>query len=339
MRSVNSRLVATNRDETTMSHSFISRLANVQIFRRFLGKPFLGVNEALWNQLPAGWRASRALSTYGVFLNSLVKRRANRTQFHGTFFMRNRPEIKLICSMADQRPIGSTLKMIILACSNGAEVYSILYAIRSVRPDLTLHVHAVDISEEIVKIAREAVYSPAKTSLVCENIFERLAPYEIANMFHEENGRFRVKPWIAQGIDWRVGDAADPKLGKELGPADIVIANRFLCHMKPFAAETCLRNLMNFVKLGGYLFVSGVDLDVRTKVASELAWLPVTELLKDIHDGDPSVRRDWPWKYWGLEPLDARRSDWRTRYAAVFRIGAPSQDLTQTAESTQRLQL
>jgi hypothetical protein len=106
-----------------------------------------------------------------------------------------------------------------------------------------------------------------------------------------------------------------------LGRQDMVIANRFLCHMAPPEAETCLRNIAHLVNPGGYLFVSGVDLDLRTRLASELGWTPVPYLLEEIHDGDPSVRRDWPWKYWGLEPLDAKRPDWRVRYASVFRLG------------------
>ena len=70
----------------------------------------------------------------------------------------------------------------------------------------------------------------------------------------------------------------------------------------------------------GYLFVSGVDLDVRTKVALDLGWEPVPELMAEIHDGDPLVRADWPLHWWGLEPLDRRRTDWQTRYASVFRL-------------------
>jgi hypothetical protein len=105
-----------------------------------------------------------------------------------------------------------------------------------------------------------------------------------------------------------------------LGPQDIVVANNFLCHMEPPAAESCLRNIAGLLDRGGYLFVSGVDLDVRTKVAHELGWGPIPVLLKQIHDGDPLVRKDWPWRWWGLEPLNHNRDDWRTRYAAVFQI-------------------
>jgi hypothetical protein len=90
--------------------------------------------------------------------------------------------------------------------------------------------------------------------------------------------------------------------------------------MPPKEAEDCLRNLAQLVKRDGYLFISGVDLAVRSKVAQELGWKPVTELINEIHEGDPSLRRDWPLQYWGLEPLDRGRIDWKMRYASVFQL-------------------
>ena len=52
------------------------------------------------------------------------------------------------------------------------------------------------------------------------------------------------------------------------------------------SAELCLRNFAPLASPDGYLFVSGVDLDVRTKVALDLGWEPVPELL----DRDPRRR-------------------------------------------------
>ena len=90
--------------------------------------------------------------------------------------------------------------------------------------------------------------------------------------------------------------------------------------MSPPEAERCLRNVARLVSPSRYLFVSGVDLDVRTKVARELGWEPVQELLEEIHEGDPYLRRYWPGQYAGLEPLNKRRRDWRIRYAAAFQL-------------------
>jgi hypothetical protein len=89
--------------------------------------------------------------------------------------------------------------------------------------------------------------------------------------------------------------------------------------MAPADAEKCLRNIGQLIDLRGYIF-SGIDLDVRTKVAADLGWEPVEELIEEIHDGDTSVRADWPWQWWGLEPLNRNRRNWKARYAAAFRI-------------------
>jgi len=86
-------------------------------------------------------------------------------------------------------------------------------------------------------------------------------------------------------------------------------------------AERCLRNIALLVKPGGYLFVSGIDLDVRVKVARALGWRPVTELLREVYEGDSSLNERWPEDYWALEPLRASRPDWEVRYASVFQLG------------------
>ena len=165
-----------------------------------------------------------------------------------------------------------------------------------------------------------AGYGPQASEVVKSSIFDGLTEAEMREMLHCEGDQRRSKPALREGITWQVGDASDPQLVSVLGSQDLVIANNFLCHMDAPSAEKCLRNLAQLVRPGGYIVVSGVDLDVRTKVALDLRWAPVAELMDEIHDGDVLVRADWPWEWWGLEPLDRRRADWQTRYASVFRI-------------------
>lgn len=310
------------RSRNSMSESIVASVSRVKVLRRCIGRPFLRVNEFAWNRLPSSLRALRPVSAYGAFLQSLVRLKSERAQNHGTSFFRNRPELELIRTLVSQRPKGSTLRIAVLGCSNGAEVYSIMWTIRSARRDLRLDVHAIDISDEILEIARKGVYSLGKNPLVHWPIFEHVTEEEMAALFDKEQDQVRIKPWIAGDIHWQIGDARDPNLAERFGPQYIVVANKFLCHMAPPDAERCLRNLAHLVKPDGYLFVSGVDLEVRTKVAVDLGWTPVLDLLEEIHNGDRSVRRDWPWKYWGLEPFNSKRPDWRTRYAAVFQLGS-----------------
>lgn len=307
-----------------MSDSIVDMLSKVKILRKCMGRPFLRANEWVWNRLPPSLSALRPVCIYGMFLQSLVRLRTKRMQFHGTLFFRNRPALELIRSLAAQKPQGSTLRLTVLGCSNGAEVCSILWTIRSARPDLELEIHAIDTSAEILEVAQNGVYSLGENPLLPNvPIMERLSESEMSKLFDKEDeDAVRIKPWIAQGVRWQLGDAGDPSLAGRFERADIVVANNFLCHMEPADAERCLHNLPHFVLPGGYLFVSGVDLEVRTKVARELGWAPVSDLLEEIHEGDPCVRNDWPWKYWGLEPFDRQKPDWKTRYAAFFQIGS-----------------
>ena len=225
--------------------------------------------------------------------------------------------------LARQRAHGSTLRIAVLGCSIGAEVYSILWIIRSARPDLKVLLKAVDISKEILSFAEKGIYSADTSQSVNASIFERLTETEMVEMFDWEGNQAKIKPWLAEGITWQHGDAGDPELVNILGPQDMVVASNFLCHMARADAERCLGNIARLVSPGGYLFVSGIDLDVRTKVALDLGWEPVRDLIVEIHDGDRCVRADWPWAWWGLEPLNRKRHDWQTRYAAAFRIASP----------------
>lgn len=282
---------------------------------------FLRFNGWLWDRIPPSATDSQLLRSYGLWVNTLVRRESSREMSLGTFFLRNRPELRLIARLAGARN-GQALNVAVLGASNGAEVYSIVWAIRAFEPLARPAVHAVDISPEALESARAGTYSLTGSEVVGEPIFERLSELEMVDLFDRQHDRFRVKDWISQGISWHLADACDPLLRDLLGPQDIVVANRFLCHMAPANAEKCLRSIARLVAPGGYLFVSGVDLDVRTRVANELGWKPVRELMQEMHEGDPSLRSAWPCKYWGLEPFDRNRLDWQMRYASAFQLGS-----------------
>jgi chemotaxis methyl-accepting protein methylase len=289
------------------------------VLRRGVETALLKVNRRIWRRLPTRVRDLRAIQAYGRWLHALISRRADREMYFGTLFVRNRPALDLMRRLFAERPQGSSVRVAVLGCSVGVEVYSILWTLRRARPDLAILVDAVDISPEVLAIGEEGVYGPQTAETTHESVFERLTEAEMLEMFDWNGDQGRVKPFLREGITWRVGDAADPRLVEELGSKDLVVANNFLCHMDAPSADRCLRNFAQLTSPGGYLFVSGVDLDVRTNVAIDLGWEPVPELMADIHDGDPLVRADWPWHWWGLEPLDRRRHDWQTRYASVFR--------------------
>ncbi|HEX4038296.1 MAG TPA: CheR family methyltransferase [Acidobacteriaceae bacterium] len=307
--------------------------------RRTLRERYLGIQMRFWKHCPAGWRSSWIGKRWGWHIHALVRALSSRQQYFATFFLRNRPEMNLMCRLLEQKPRGAQVRIAILACSKGAEVYSILWAIRSARPDLDIRVHALDISPEIVEFASQGIYSlqpppgegeaagqPGDVARTTHRdqrapLFERVSEAEMEQIFEMDGDEAKVRPWLREGITWSSGDAGDPALGEQLGPQDLVVANRFLCHMTPPVAARCLTNIGRLVAPGGYLFVCGIDMDVRARVALAQRWKPVTEMICEIHDGDVSLREGWPLEYWALEPLRDDLPNWQMRYASAFQIG------------------
>ena len=296
------------------------RLLKVRLFGKSPLNAFLGLNQRLWNRFSFSLSASRPIGFYGIFLHRLARIRDDRAQALSTFFLRNRPALELIGRLMQQKQPGDTVRVAVLGCSAGAEVYSVAWRIRRARPDLKLRLSATDISSDAVEFAKRGVYSHASSPLTTTPVLERMSPAEMEEMFERDGDAVKVKPCLREGINWYLGDVGDPGILDVLGPQDLVVANNFLCHMADHDAERCLRNIARLVAPHEYLFVSGIDLDVRTKVARELGWEPVPELLEKIHGGDPCMTSIWPCHYGALEPLDKRRRDWETRYAAFFRI-------------------
>jgi hypothetical protein len=121
-----------------------------------------------------------------------------------------------------------------------------------------------------------------------------------------------------------LSSARDPKL---MGwTSGLHGGEHFLCHMNPSDSENACGSSLAQRSREDTLFVAGVDPGVGERVARDLQWEPILELLKDlelieeIYAGHPSVRGDWPWACRDREPFDTTRDDWWICYAAVFQL-------------------
>jgi SAM-dependent methyltransferase len=303
-----------------MDQSVIVNLLKTKVVGKILVGAFFRPNQKLWSTFPSTVTKFPAMRAYGSWLHTLARMRPIRMSYFYTSFFRNRPLLELARRLADQKSRNSGLKIAVLGCSIGAEVYSLVWTIREKRQDLNIVVNAVDLSQEALDFAQNGTYPPDPAQFTEAQILASLTDQEMREMFDRDGDRMTIKPWIKEGITWRVGDAADSQLADMLGPQDMVFANNLLCHMYPAEAERCLRNVVSLVTPGGYVFVSGIDLDVRTRVVRDLRLEPVIDLIEEIHNGDHTLITDWPFKYWGLEPFSMARPDWRMRYSSVFRV-------------------
>src|SRR5581483_8765678 len=67
-------------------------------------------------------------------------------------------ELELMRRLVSRSNI-SQMKLTVLACSKGAEVYSIAWTLRKAFPGLDLRISAIDISQEIVEFVEKGVYT------------------------------------------------------------------------------------------------------------------------------------------------------------------------------------
>ena len=280
------------------------------------------VAEILWNRLPRPvltWRTTHVLGR-------AMHRRACRVQPRGgggtytanyTRFFRNVPQLELLRDLALEIAPPRPIRIAVLGCSTGAELYSAIWMLRMARPNQEVHALGVDLSETCIRTAAAGVYALGTREVegISETTHERL--------FLRQQNTLRIQDWLKQGITWWIGDVCSSDLPGHFGLHDLVLANNFLFHMQQDRAGDCLRNVTRLVAPNGYLFLGGVDLDLRTRSARELGLVPVAARLAEIYTAEEGMLTAWPFRFWGLEPMDTKRHDWPVRYTTVFRLPAP----------------
>lgn len=291
------------------------------------------VARPVWNRLPERMTCTRAARAFGHFMHRHYIRYQDRHQSHVTRFLRNLPQLNVLCLLLSEGA-GDSLAIASIGCSTGAELYSALWLLQTRFIGREVRGVGVDISPWAVEVAREARY-PKRTKRAGTDLpveVSGLTEGECEGLFCEDDGQWRVRKDIRAACTWAVGDVRDASTVTALGQYDVVMANNFLGPMADAEASACLRQVMQLVKPGRYLVVEGIDLDVKCEVLGGSGWQPLTHDLEQVYFAD-YWKRGWPWIRWAHEPIDQRRPDWSVRYATIFQapqVDAATAQLTPT---------
>jgi SAM-dependent methyltransferase len=267
----------------------------------------------LWKSVPRPAQSWKAMQTIGHLIHRRVCRVRERGGGNYTRFFRNLPQLEVLRDLVLESPRKDTLKILVLGCSTGAELYSLLWMVRMARPEQKVQAWGVDLSPSCVGTAVAGTYPIDATELA--GISETAYP----GLFTRQADTLSVQRWLKEQATWSVGDACSPDLPAQFGLHDLVLANNFLFHMPEARAETCLRNIVRLVAPNGYLSVAGADLDIRSRAVRDVGLWPITAKMVDIYTAD-GLLEAWPLEFWGLEPLDRKHRDWPVRYTTVFRL-------------------
>jgi trans-aconitate methyltransferase len=218
------------------------------------------------------------------------------------------------------RPAGqqAPLQIVVVGCSSGAEPYTIASVLAQRRPQAEFHITAVDIDAAVLAQAERACYSPADASGADADF--------LAATFEAEGADLRVRAALRACVTFQRGDVLDAQAIAALPRADLVVAQNFLYHLRRRDARRAFTHLCSLMQPHAALFVDGMDIDLRTTLSARAGLRPLDFRIEAIHR-DALARRGsrWPWTYWGLEPFDGARRDWRRRYATVFLREAAAQ--------------
>jgi hypothetical protein len=202
-----------------MDQTVIGNILKSKVVGKLLVGAFFRPNQKLWSTFPHTVTKLRPLRAYGSWLHALARMRPVRMSYFYTSFFRNKPLLELARRLCDQHDNGSRITITVLGCSIGAEVYSLLWTIRSKRPDLKIVVNAMDLAKEAVEFARDGIYPPGCSKFTDAPMFASMTKEERQGLFDDDGHQLTIKPWLKENITWQVGDASDPELVNRVGTA------------------------------------------------------------------------------------------------------------------------
>jgi chemotaxis protein methyltransferase CheR len=260
------------------------------------------------------------LLPYGVRKHRALRRSVDRSQAATyTSFCRSPTQLEALLSpvldyLDAGPPASKPLRILVFACSNGAEVYTLASALMRRYPGIDLHVDASDVSEEMVQKARSGLYTRDEV-LDGDHVSDAFVDFT----FDRSHEGFRVKPGITSRVTFSRADLLDPGLTDRFQTADIVVVQNVLFHLEPAAARTAFRRACGRLKERAALFVDGMDLDLKLELTRELGLTPLEYKCREIYRESRAHHPVAWWNYYyGAEPYLVLRRDRVRRYSTIF---------------------
>jgi chemotaxis protein methyltransferase CheR len=263
------------------------------------------------------------LYPYGVFRHALLLATCDRTQSHTyTCFYRTPSQLSALAGpvlkFLNAASLGRPLEILVLACSNGAEAYTIASVLKQRVPTLDFRITAADLHQEMADYGRAASYRPEE-ALQSEYIDADF----VARTFDRVGERYVVKPEIRQHVTFQQANLLDETLATRLPQADIVTAQNVLFHLSPANARSAFNNIVKLLRPRSALLIDGMDQPLRVALTREQGLQPLPDKAKAIYrESRIHTPEDWWHYYWGSEPYSLLRRDRARRYGTIFLKGS-----------------
>lgn len=206
------------------------------------------------------------------------------------------------------------LRICVAGCSNGAEPYTISSVLQKRYPNLDFEIRAFDINPEIINKAKTASYQ--KDEVLNNKV---ITDDFLQFTFDIEKNTYKVKIYISERVFFMEGNILDSEFIATEKAFDLVFAQNFLVHLRRKDMVKAIKNISLLLKDNAILFMDGVDLDLKMKLARKKGYTPLNYKIEKIHNEARRARAaGWPYTYWGLEPFTLNRKNWQSRYTTIF---------------------
>lgn len=261
------------------------------------------------------------LYPYGFWKHKSLLRTAARTQAHTyTCFYRAPLQLALVAGrVADELSndgVGGRhpLRILVFACSNGAEAYTLAAALMARRPDLDFHIEASDHDPDLVARASSGIYEH-------HDVWgsEFIDPGFVERIFVPVEGRYMVRPEIRRCVSFSHADLLDQRLAEKFSAADIICAQNVMFHFSPVQARTAFTNIVGLLKARSMLLIEGMDLDLKVALTREFGLAPFPHDVRGVYQQSRAhIASNWWNYYYGAEPYSWLRRDRGRRYGSIF---------------------
>jgi len=224
-----------------------------------------------------------AINTLDDYIESLAKSYPDNPEWdhfihlvttHETYFNREAKHFAFIREKIFPNLDHQNLKMLSAACSTGEEAYSLaLEASEFLGTENTWEVHGFDISPQVIKFARSAIYPETRLQDLPKSY---LKPYFLKGL-DENSGYALVKDKLKKRVQFYVGNLLHPIPN---APFDIILCRNTLMYFDWETKQRVINNLINALKPNGYLFVSQTE---QLTGLIEESWRIGPSLIKKSH--------------------------------------------------------
>ncbi len=188
----------------------------------------------------------------------LVQALINAVTINETYFWREHEQFRILVeeilpSMVDQNRLRH-IRILVLPCASGEEVYSIMLAIldkKGLLERLNIELIGVDIDTDMIKMAKRACYSQRSVS--------KLPKHLVDSYFTKDKGSYCFDKELVSLVQFFQVNIFEENLKSRLGEFDIIFSRNMLIYFNKEDKRRSLERFHSLLKSGGYLFLGHAD--------------------------------------------------------------------------------